>query len=323
MFLVIGLGSMGKRRVRDLLALSGQRVIGFDPRPDRRSEAEAKFGIETFDSVERALQLGPRALIISTPPDQHMPYAHLAADLGLPFFTEASVTKDDVPELIAKLQQKPSLVAAPSCTMRFHPAVTLLSKLVNDKTAGGNCFFMYHSGQYLPDWHPHEDYRTFYVSRKETGGCREIVPFEWVWLTSLFGPIRGGFSLKRKVTTLETDIDDVYQMVMEFADGTSGQVTVDVVSRKATRAFSLLGEQGTIQWNFSDSAVEVYDGTRRTTRRIPVLSGDRPFQYEDMYVSEMRAFLEAIEGGKPFPHNYEQDLALLEMMEQFECGKIS
>src|SRR3546814_6666101 len=49
-FLVIGLGSMGKRRVRNLRALGEQCVAGFDPRVDRREEAESKYGIATFPS---------------------------------------------------------------------------------------------------------------------------------------------------------------------------------------------------------------------------------------------------------------------------------
>ncbi|NEW08514.1 Gfo/Idh/MocA family oxidoreductase [Paenibacillus sp. SYP-B3998] len=321
-YLVIGLGSMGKRRVRDLIALSEDQVLGFDLREDRRREVANRFGIVTFDSVEQALQHNLKAIIISTPPDLHMRYAHLAADLNIPFFTEASVTKEGMLELIGKLKAKPDLVSAPSCTMRFHPAVALLRQIVKDRMLGENCFFTYHSGQYLPDWHPYEDYRQFYVSRRETGGCREIVPFEWIWLTSLFGEISKGISMKRKVSSLDVDIDDVYQMVLEFENGIQGQVTVDVVSRMATRTFALIGEKGTARWNFFDSALEVYDGERQVTKRLPITSGDRLFEYEDMYVSEMCAFLQALAGGNPFPHDYPTDLSLLEKLERLEQGKI-
>ena len=51
-FLVIGLGSMGKRRVRCLQALQYTDVVGFDPREDRRKEAENKFHIKTIKSLD-------------------------------------------------------------------------------------------------------------------------------------------------------------------------------------------------------------------------------------------------------------------------------
>ena len=36
--IVVGLGSMGKRRIRNLLKLGYCDIIGFDPRNDRRKE---------------------------------------------------------------------------------------------------------------------------------------------------------------------------------------------------------------------------------------------------------------------------------------------
>ncbi|MBF0332461.1 MAG: hypothetical protein HQL40_02295 [Alphaproteobacteria bacterium] len=46
--LVIGLGSMGKRRIRCLKRLGVERIIAYDPRADRRAEAAAAYGIATF-----------------------------------------------------------------------------------------------------------------------------------------------------------------------------------------------------------------------------------------------------------------------------------
>ena len=42
-FLVIGLGSMGKRRVRNLQYLKAGEIIGFDLREDRCQETEKKI----------------------------------------------------------------------------------------------------------------------------------------------------------------------------------------------------------------------------------------------------------------------------------------
>ena len=43
--LVVGLGSMGKRRIRNLQYLNQETVIGFDPRDDRCKESFEKYGI--------------------------------------------------------------------------------------------------------------------------------------------------------------------------------------------------------------------------------------------------------------------------------------
>ena len=92
--LVIGLGSMGKRRLRNLKALKEEDVIAFDLREDRRKEVGEKYGIKTFGKFEDALQEKPEIFIISVPPDIHLEYQLYAVKNNINFFTEASVIKE-------------------------------------------------------------------------------------------------------------------------------------------------------------------------------------------------------------------------------------
>ena len=52
-FLQIGLGSMGKRRIRNLFANGEKKIIGFDPSPERRQETEEKYGIKTIKDLKK------------------------------------------------------------------------------------------------------------------------------------------------------------------------------------------------------------------------------------------------------------------------------
>src|SRR5205809_54356 len=180
--LIAGLGSMGKRRVRNLTFLNAGEVIGFDPRADRRDEASSKYGISTFADFSEAMAQRPDALIISTPPDLHMPYMRAAGNAGIHFFCEASVVDDGLETLIPACNAA-GIIAAPSSTLRFNPSIRRIKDLVDSGRIGKPLVLTYHSGQYLPDWHPWEDYRTFYVAKRATGAAREIVPFELSWLT--------------------------------------------------------------------------------------------------------------------------------------------
>jgi len=186
--LVVGLGSMGRRRLRNLTHLGGHDLAGLELLDARREEVGREAGIPVFGSLEEAFGWEPDALVISTPPDQHAPYALAAAERGLHFFTEASVVTTGMEEVIEAARGK-DIVTAPSCTMRFHPACAKLRALIAGGAIGKPLTFTHHVGQWLPDWHPWEDYRTFYVAKRETGAAREIVPFELNWLTQLFGPV--------------------------------------------------------------------------------------------------------------------------------------
>jgi predicted dehydrogenase len=315
-FLIVGLGSMGKRRVRNLQHLKAGKITGFDPREDRRKEAEERYGINTHGDFEEALGENPDVLIISTPPDLHMPYMKAAATANKHFFCEASVVDDGLDELI-KLCESKNIIAAPSSTMRFNPSVKRIKKLVDEGSMGKPLALTYHSGQYLPDWHPYEDYRTFYVARRATGGCREIVPFELSWLTWVLGDVTTISSLKDRVSELEVDIDDTYQMILRFDEGVLGHLLVDVIARPAFRSFRLLGSDGVITWSWDDRQVRLYQaGTKEWTVFDEPEPPPEPgyIASEGMYIDEMRHLINAIEGNETYTYSLADDKRVLDTL---------
>ena len=320
-FLIVGLGSMGKRRIRNLQHLDAGEIIGFDLRADRCQESESKYGIKTYSHFAEAVEKDPDALIISTPPDKHLEYAVIAAKNNKHFFTEASVLLDGMDELIT-LCLGNKIVAAPSCTMRFHPAIKDIKSIVRSEKCGKVTNFSYHSGQYLPDWHPWEDVRDFYAGKKETGGCREIVPFELTWIVDIVGFPQKIIGFFGKTMDIGAGIDDTYVISMDFGSA-YGNMTVDVVSRYATKNLILNMEQGQILWRWDENVVKLYDATSQRWILYHSPEGQAVEGYnkniiEDMYIEEIRAFLEAINGEGKFPNSLEQDARLLELMHRME-----
>lgn len=319
-FLIVGLGSMGKRRARNLKRLGFSDITGFDPRPDRRTEAEDKYGIRTVGDWAKAEALPADAWIISTPPDTHLDYGFKAVARGVHFFTEANVTDVRAPEMIAALK-KSGTVGAPSCTMRYYPGPKKIKSLVGAGAIGKPLMFTYHTGQYLPDWHPWENYKDFYVSKRATGACREIVPFELSWLVDLFGEIKTLTALRDKVSDLDCDIDDVYQMLMRFKSGLSAHLAVDVIARPAFRVFRLNGSKGSIEWDHSANTIKLWAPAAKPNAYeleiINLVAGTVESGYihaEEPYVEEMADFVSACRGTQPWPYSYEDDEAVLELL---------
>ena len=321
-FLIIGLGSMGKRRVRNLQYLKAGQIAGFDPRADRRDEAQSKYGIPTFDDFDHALAaFRPDALIISTPPDLHVAFAKLALANNCHFFSEASVVDDEMDELLALSRQRPELVAAPSCTMRFHPSIQAIKEIVASGSFGKPLLLTYQSGLWLPDWHPWEDYRSFYVARRLTGACREIVPFELSWLTWLLGPVEIVTGMRGKLSTLDADIDDAYQVLLQFRSGLLGHLLVDVIARAPVRSFRLCSETATIEWDAIAKQVKLFNSETREWQLIPEPEQIQEPGYitgENLYIEEMRAFVAACEGKMKWGYTLEEDKAMLDLLAAIE-----
>jgi len=318
--LIVGLGSMGKRRIRNLQHLKAGEIFGFDPRADRREESAARYGVKTCESFDEGMAWRPDAVIISTPPDQHLPYALSVARAGVHFFTELNVVDDGLDALIALTEGSP-LVAAPSCTFRFHPSVKRLERLVAERTVGPILYFSYHSGQYLPDWHPYEDYRSYYVAQRHMGAGREMVPFELNWLTWVFGRVTAVSCLKGKVSGLDVDIDDLYQCLLTFDSGVNGMLLVDVVARVATRLMRCYGEDGVIIWDHDIRSVRAWSSPERAWTEYPEPDPINEPGYlvaEDAYIDEMRHFIRAIHGEEQYRYSFAEDREILNVLRAAE-----
>ena len=314
---------MGRRRIRNLLKLGYTNLLGFEPREDRRNEVEKKYRIQTFSNFKEALEKKPNAMVISTPPDLHAKYANIAIAENIHFFMEVNMSSKDLYRIIKKMKRK-SVVAAPSCTMRFHPVVKKLKELLNTKVIGQVLNVQQHFGHFLPNWHPWEDYRDFYVSKKETGAAREVVPFELIWLTFLFSDIKSVYGTLHKISKLETDIDDIYQIFLEFKNKILCNITIDVISIPSFNEAKIIGERGTIICYFDEGIIKISKGQRWKTIKLKIGRVAKDYKPntppEKVYEDEMKAFLDAIKGNKKYPHSLKDELKILKILNAIEVS---
>ncbi len=292
-FLQVGFGSMGKRRVRCLHQLGQRDITVFDANPLRREQA-AFFGMKVIDSFECGL-VNADAVLVSTPPDQHYQYVLEATRAGKHTFCEANVITEGATEITAAAKSS-GVVAAPSATMRFHPLYQQLKQLVDSNEAGKPLVLNFHLGNFILDWHPMEGLN-FYAGRKETGACREMVPFEFEWMQWTFGKVDYVQCTIGKQLELDTDIDDVYMIQARFVSGLLANILIEVTSRKPIRRGSIMFQERTHEWDF------FAPGTSNI---------------EDMYVSEIDAWLKACRGAGPWEHTYMQDEYLSRILQACE-----
>jgi len=320
-YLIIGLGSMGKRRIRNLMSLGIKNIAGFDPRADRRDEAKNKYGISVFEEFEIAVaEFKPKAYVISTPPDMHMHYAYHAIDRKINCFIEASVVDlEKIYQLVEKIKHLP-IVMAPSCTMRFFPGPRKIRELIDDEVIGKILTINYHTGQYLPDWHPWERVQDFYVAQRETGGAREIVPFELNWLNDIFGTPIPLACFKEKLSDIPVDIDDYYHCVLKYNENILLNLTVEVLSRPtSTRYMRIVGSDGLIIFDGEANSVKYKNKYMTEWDESKFDSGNIQYMYinpEEPYIAEMKCFIDAVQVQSQalFPHSLEKDSLLLETL---------
>ena len=100
--IVIGLGSMGRRRIRLLQQYDASlEIIGVDTSNIRAEEAEQELGIVCTASIEKALeQEGIDCAFVCTSPLSHYKIAKTLLEYNLNVFTEINLVADGYQELI-------------------------------------------------------------------------------------------------------------------------------------------------------------------------------------------------------------------------------
>ena len=254
--LIVGLGSMGKRRARLIKGIDPAiQVFGVDSSAQRRTQA-AELGITAYAGIAEALAAGQYdAGLVCTAPITHAGIIHELLQGGLPVFTELNLVSDGYAENMALAKQK-GLPLFLSSTMLYRGETQYIKKRVQEfKAQGGKVNYIYHIGQYLPDWHPWENYKNFFVGDKRTGGVREIFGIDLPWLVDCFGQVTGVHAEKDKISQLEVDYPDSYFVTLRHADGTKGILAADVVSPKAVRNFECFGEGLHLFWEGNPKAL--------------------------------------------------------------------
>jgi predicted dehydrogenase len=324
--LIVGLGSMGKRRIRNLQKLGYGNLFGFDLRDDRILETKKKYKIQCFNNFQNALDEKPSIMLICTPPHLHKEYGKKAIKKNIHVFLELNLLHDHV-QSILKSSKKSSSIVCCSNTMRFHPIVKKLKILVEQKKIGKIYSIHHHTGHFLPSWHPWENYKEFFVSQKETGAAKELVPVDLNWLTYIFSDVLSVLANVNKISKLDVNIDDNYQAILEFKNKIFCTFNIDVFSIPSVKETKIIGEKGTIICNFDKSQIKINLG--KGWKLISLSKGKVASGYkgitpsESLYEEEIINFFKTIKNQNSCSFSLNNELKILAILNAIEkSGKL-
>ena len=294
-FVVMGCGSIGKRHISNMKAMNAGEILAWDLREDRRREARTRFDVESMATLEDAWKRAPNVAVIATPTSTHVPLALQAAKRGCHLFIEKPVSDrmEGLTELLDVVTDQ-GLVTLVGCNMRFHPGLMKVKRLLEEKAVGRVVGARVEVGSYLPDWHPWEDYRETYSALARLGGgvildaVHELDYIRW-----MLGDVRAVACFAGKQSGLDIETEDTAAILLRFAEGAIGEVHLDYVQREYSRTCQVIGDEGTIRWDYGAGEVRLYSGT---TRQRDVFRDPPGWEPNSMYVDELRHFVRCLAG---------------------------
>lgn len=285
--LVVGLGSIGRRHARNWAALGLGEVWVCR----RTTSVPEPAGVEArhFDRLGDALAAQPDVVVVCNPTSRHVPTALAAVRAGCHVLVEKPLgaSLDGVADLLQASAQHGRHVMV-GYNLRFHPLLARARALLLAGAIGRPVSARAEAGEYLPGWHPWEDYRNSYSARRDLGGGPILtLSHELDSLCWLMGRPDRLVCLAGHTSSLELDTEDVAEVGLAFAGGALGTVHVDYVRRPPRRYLEVIGEDGVLRWEYDENRLLVYAPGSRQWR---VEEGDPAFTRNDMFLDELRHF---------------------------------
>jgi predicted dehydrogenase len=322
-FLIAGLGSIGRRHFRNLLALDEKDIVLLRTRKATLPDDElAGYPVET-DIHEALKKHKPDAVIVANPTALHLDIAIPAAQAGCAILLEKPVS-DSLARLdtLQQAAQKSGSKILVGFQFRHHPTLNKARELIQSNAIGKVLTVHAHWGEYLPQWHPWEDYHQSYAARADLGGgvVRTLThPLDY--LRFLIGEVESLWSFNGHVSPLEVDVEDIAEIGLKFTNGAIGGMHLNYVQRPPRHTLEIVGIQGTLRWDNADGILRLQKfpapfGSYSDLPPAPVSENFSPpegFERNQLFVSQTRHFIETARGEKEPICRLEDGIRALEL----------
>ena len=326
--LMIGLGSIGQRHLRNLRRLPGgesldiaayrvrglSRTFSDDMRVREGVELEREFGLSVFHDLDEALAWGPDVAFVTNVTSAHVEVATRCAQAGCDLLVEKplSDSMEGVDELL-RIVRSLGLVVAMGFQNRLHPAARELRALLAAGALGDVMHAEAEYGERLSTMHSYEDYRDTYMARADLGGgaVMNLLVHDLDLLQWLLGRPTSVAALAGGASGMEVDVEDCASALISLA-GASGRAVsayahVDFAQYPPTHRLKVLGTRGRVELDFIANTLRVCEGDEERVREWP------GFERNDMFVEELEDFLDCVRERRQPEASLEQGVVSLAM----------
>ncbi|MBE5870292.1 MAG: Gfo/Idh/MocA family oxidoreductase [Lachnospiraceae bacterium] len=307
-FLMIGLGSIGQRHLRNIRRIYGEdaQIIAYRVRGLQRTfsdtmqirknvSLEEEFRIRSFGDLQEALLEKPDIAFITNPTNMHIPCAIQCAKAGCHLFLEKPVS--DSEEGLKELQtiaKEEGIKIFVGYQNRLNPAIARLKALLENKQLGVILNVRSVVGERLVTMHTYEDYKETYMARKDMGGgvVTNQMVHEMDYLRYLLGNPKDVYAVGGTLGNLGIDVEDNCEAIFTWADGERTfpvSVHADFYQSPPERYVQVVGTKGKAKADIIHNEIEWTVGDETFLEKY------EEFERNDMFIEELKLFMEAVE----------------------------
>jgi len=300
--LIIGAGSIGQRHIRNLKKIGVDNIIALRSKKGHYKKLPSELEITEVSSWEDALANNPDVAIIANPSSLHIETARKIVNHVKGIFIEKpfSDSTNGCQQLIDILNEK-KVISFIGHNMMFHPIVENIIKFYNENDVGEVVNIQCQVGQWLPDWHPYEDYKNAYYARKDLGGGVALTLIHEIHfaleLAGLPVSVVGEVSEYKK---LDLEVDVCSDLMIKHQAGAVSQIHLDYLQQPSHRSGLITFEMGWLAYDYTK--MELVGQKKNSDTHI--IWSDQNYDYNQAYIDQMVEFIRFVEEGR-LKHNYD------------------
>jgi predicted dehydrogenase len=306
--LVSGVGSAGERHVRNLLTL-GQDEIAVHRTcalPFRTLDRDFRSFV---DLGQAFAEWRPDIVFATGPTSLHLAVAIAAAEAGCHVFVEKPLAHSvDGIERLARALERSGRSLMVGYMLRFHPLLGRVRDWLADGTLGRPLYWRSIWAEYLPDWHPWEDYRQGYAARRDLGGGPALTYSHDIDLALwLFGAVGQACALPMPESPLRMEFAPGVDLLLRHASGVLASLHLDFYQRPPQRSYEIVGTRGRAVLDYYGGRLTRYaspDDDAVTPRELDVSTPSEVVEVQlgwdrnDMFIAELGYFFDCLEHGR-------------------------
>lgn len=287
---IIGCGSIGTRHAKNAAAEMHELLL-YDIDSAKAQALAKETRATVVKKIEYGLAVKPDAALICTPPNLHVNQALECIRAKVPVFIEKPLahSMEQVDELV-KESEKLNVPTMVACNIRFTEGLQKIRELLPQ--IGKVVMARVNFGYDLKQWRPGQDYRQNYAASHELGGGIVLDAIhELDYALWLFGQPKKAFSKVMHSGKLEIQTEDQAEFVLELEKCPTLSMHLDYLNPVYTRNCSIIGEKGTLYWEFKTGIVRAQINGKEQTY-------ETNSDVNAMYVAELDYFLNAVSKGE-------------------------
>ena len=287
---VIGCGSIGRRHISNFLK-NDCEVIAYNRSNQRRNFVKDKYKIKTFDDLNKIVKCQPDLAVICSPNKFHLEQSIFFAQNSVHLFIEKPLCLIDQDlKKLKSIIKKNKIITHVGCNLRFNYGILELRKLIKKNIIGKILNAEFNTGMYLPDWHPNEDYKKMYSSKKKLGGgvlmdmIHEIDLSIWLFKNPIYIA-----SIIKNTKTLKINTEDFINIIMSYKNNLTVSMNLNYIEKPHRRTIRLIGAKGILDLDLIKKQLVICQGNKMKKIKFP-----KYIDHNNMYMEQNRYVIKQI-----------------------------